>query len=449
MAVPRRHEAMRVGALWAPVLALLAAVCGCGPAGPPGATGPGVRDIQRMLDRRADALLDRDAGRFLATVDPAAGAYRADQRRLLRNLAEVPLSSWRYRLTGTGGFDPAPAAGREPSGGSARRVAAEVRLSYRLDGHDPRPVTEERRLTVVERDGRWYVSAEQDPAAGETRDDSAGGGEPPEPLWEQGEVEAVRGSRSLVLGVGHDPGRLRDIAETTDRAVPAVDAAWQRGEWARRVVVLVPRSLADMARLLGEPAANYRGIAAVTTGFTPRKTGRPGDAPADRVIVNPEAYAALGESGQRFVLTHETAHVATRAHTSRATPLWLSEGFADWAGYRDSGGEPAAAAPVLRRQVAAGRSPGGLPADEDFGFTGDSDRLAMAYERGWLACRMIADEWGERKLVDFYRAVGSPAAAGEPDRRRSLDRALREVLDVDGTAALTERWRFYVTAQLR
>ncbi|MYV38541.1 hypothetical protein GT030_06580, partial [Streptomyces sp. SID1328] len=102
----------------------------------------------------------------------------------------------------------------------------------------------------------WYVAAEG-PAQG------AG-----QQLWDQGPVSAVSGAHSLVLGTGQSTGDLRGYARLADRAVPAVSRAWG-ARWARRVVVLVPRSLDGMAALLGSPAARYRGIAAVTTAETP------------------------------------------------------------------------------------------------------------------------------------------------------------------------------------
>lgn len=68
----------------------------------------------------------------------------------------------------------------------------------------------------------------------------------------------ARGRRSLVLAVGQDAERLRAVAATADRAVPAVSAAWP-APWAGRVVVLVPASLDAMGELLGAPAAGYRG----------------------------------------------------------------------------------------------------------------------------------------------------------------------------------------------
>jgi hypothetical protein len=193
-----------------------------------------------------------------------------------------------------------------------------------------------------------------------------------------------------------------------------------------------------MAGLLGSPASSYRGIAAVTTG----ETGTPGKAPADRIIVNPDAFGLLGALGKQVVLTHETTHVATRADTDAATPLWLSEGYADWVGYLGSGRTPAEAAPELERAVGEGRLPAALPADGDFGFTGDATRLARAYEGSWMACRMIADRWGEHRLGEFYRAVGAHRT-----RAGAVEDALKDVL---GTTVqdFTARWREYLRAQL-
>ncbi len=85
------------------------------------------------------------------------------------------------------------------------------------------------------------------------------------------------------------------------------------------------------------------------------------------MIVNPEAYALL-DVRQQIVLTHEAAHVATRADTSAATPMWLSEGFADWAAYRETGRTASEAAPELGRAVRKKDLPAALPTDQEFGF---------------------------------------------------------------------------------
>ncbi|MYS46772.1 hypothetical protein GTY23_37445, partial [Streptomyces sp. SID5998] len=327
------------------------------------------------------------------------------------DLSAVPLAAWSYRVTAL-----------RRSGGTA---TAEAELSYRLTGYDTAPVTVARTLTLsTAADGAWYVDAER-PAPKTAQQ-----------LWDQGRVRVVRGAHSIVLGVGQSEGTLRAYAGLAERAVPAVSRAWGE-DWSRRVVVLVPGSLDRMAALLGSTAAGYRGIAAVTTG----ETGG-GRAPADRVIVNPDAYGVLGPVGKQVVLTHETTHVATRAHTTAATPLWLSEGYADWVGYRGAGRTPDEVAPELQRAVAAGEEPAALPADADFGFAGDATRLAQAYEGGWLACRMIAAHWGEDRLDAFYRAVGA-----HQRRAGAVEDALRTVLDTT-LPEFTARWRAYLRAQL-
>ncbi|MER5994191.1 hypothetical protein [Streptomyces viridosporus] len=387
------------GAPVAALCLLLVSPVACG--GRPVADGTRA-EVQALLDRRAAAVLGHDA----------AGHARTGTRAGFDHLRAVPLAHWSYRVT---------ALDRT---GDTATVSADLR--YRVEGHDRSPVTTARTLRLSrDADGRWSVASDR-PAR------TSG-----QQLWDQGPVRVVRGERGLVLGVGRTDAELRDYAGLADRAVPAVSDAWGP-DWPRSVVVLVPRSLEGMAGLLGSPASSYRGIAAVTTG----ETGTGPRAPADRIIVNPDAFGLLGDSGRQVVLTHEATHVATRAHTSAATPLWLSEGFADWVGHRGGGHAPAETAPELAHAVSRGEVPAALPADEDFGFSGDAGRLARAYESGWTACRLIAERWGEERLGAFYRAVGA---------HRQREGAVEDAMDrVLGTTVeeFTARWRDYVRDRL-
>ncbi|MGW3627183.1 hypothetical protein [Streptomyces sp. NPDC000880] len=391
-------------------LGLAAALLTSGCAAPEGPDTT-MRDIRRTLDGRAAAVLGHDESSYLAALDPRAPVLRATERREFHNLADVPLRSWEYRLSDVKR--------------QGARAVAEAELRYRIDGYDTAPVTASRTLELAEHEGRWYITADRATKQGVQQ------------IWQQGDVQVVRGRRSLVLAVGQDVKRLRAVAANADRAVPAVSDAWP-SPWAGRVVILVPASLDALGGLLGAPAAGFRGIAAVTTG----ETGAAGTAPADRVIVNPEAYGALGDFGQGIVLTHEAAHVATRAYTSAATPMWLSEGFADWAAYRGTGRSAGQTAPELQRAVIRGDVPAALPTDEDFGFGGDGDKLARAYEGGWLACELIAARWGEKKLTSFYRAVG----AGK-HRAAAVEKAMADVLGMT-REDFTVRWRDYLREQL-
>jgi hypothetical protein len=381
------------------LVVLLASLAGCGGRS---TADSATADVQRLLDRRAAAVVDRDERAY----------ERTGRGTDFAQLRAVPVAAWSYRVTAV-----------RRTGDTA---TADAELRYRVAGYDRAPVTAGRTLRLGrDADGRWSVDSDR-PAKKSAQQ-----------LWDQGAVQLVRGRHSLVLGVGQSGQALRDFADLADRAVPAVSDAWGT-DWARRVVVLVPKSVEGMAGLLGSPASSYRGIAAVTTG----ETGAPARAPADRIIVNPDAFALLGGLGEQVVVTHETTHVATRARTTAATPLWLSEGYADWVGYRAAGRTPAEAAPELSRAVREDRLPTALPDDEDFGFTGDASRLARSYESGWTACRLIADRWGEARLGAFYRAVGE-----HRQRAGAVEDAMRKVL---GTTpdAFTEDWRAYLRDQL-
>lgn len=351
------------------------------------------------------------SGSGVPSADPAEG----DVRRAVADwsaappaaLAALPLEGWAYEVS------------------SVRvegvRAFARAELRYRLTGYDAAPAGSAREVELTRDGGSWAVTADR-PAPGALPQ-----------LWDQGPVSVERGAHALVLGgSGQSSGSLSEIAAEADKAVPAASAAWPR-PWAGRVVVLVPGSLDAMAALLGRPADEYRGLGAVTTG----RTGA-GPAPADRVVVNPEGYGQLTAEGRQVILTHETTHVATRAATTARTPLWLSEGFADWAAYRDSGRTPAEAAPSLARAVRGGALPAALPEPGAFAFGGDADALARAYEGSWMACRLIARRWGDAALVSLYEKSG----------RESLPTAVADTLNTD-PAALTRAWQQDLTREFR
>ncbi len=395
--------------------AVLVAGCTSGAAKP--SAGESVAAAARMLlAQRSHAVVQRDRAEFLAGIDPKATRFRARQVKVFADLADVPLAAWSYEVVRTGAF------ALPPSADGSARTAVEVRLEYRLRGYDSRPVVSTAYLTVARRAGHWYLAGDDDGAASGHRTAVQ--------IWDQGPVRVVRGAHSLVLGLG-DVRRLRGYAEDADQAVPEVRHAFGSG-WPGNVVVEAPSTLDQMAALLSADPADYRDIAAVTTG----EGGGNAAAPADRVVLNPAAFGELSAFGRQVVLTHETTHVATRLSTTASTPLWLSEGVADWVAYRDSGRTAREIAPELAADVGAGRTPAALPTAAD--FRSDAKDLAQAYEGGWLACRLIADQWSPQTLTAFYRAV---AQGG------TLDAHLRAALGI-GSAQFTARWRSYVEQEL-
>ncbi|MFJ1752520.1 hypothetical protein [Kitasatospora sp. NPDC088134] len=360
-------------------------------------TPTGVREeVARVLAARAAAVLGRDAAGLAAVA--AAGAEEAD-RDLLARTAGLRLAAYTLK----------PAAFAEPAAGAAElSVAAE--LGYRIEGVDDYPALLERRVRLVREPAGWRV-------AGETPSGAAA-------PWDLGTVRAVDGRYSLVLGLGEE-AELTALAELADRAAPVVRAVW--GDWSPpRLLLELPLTEQQFATRMDVSADAYQGIAAVTLAVG----GAPVHTPADRIVVNPDAYRQLSELGRRVVVTHEATHVVTRADTRPWTPLWLSEGVADYTGYQGTGRTLRQIAPELAKDVQAGRMPAELPADP--AFAAGSAGIAQAYELAWLACDLIARRWGQDRLVAFYRTVGQFGAGG-------LDRAMRSQLGL-GIAEFTKDW---------
>lgn len=372
-----------------------------------------------MLSRRGALLLAAGglAQLSLPRAAPAAplAGLPADHR------AEVSgLLAERARALGAGpAAPPVEAAYRNlvlGPAGEPDRLTVTAELTVRVAGYDEYPVVHPRRLVLLRAGDGWRVE----------REEGTGG---PAPLWDLGSVRAASGAHCLVLGLagGPDPAQLAAVA---DRAVPAVTALWGTA-WAGRLLLELPATEEQFGRLLDADPAGWTGMAAVTTAAP----GAPWHTPADRVLVNPEAYRGLSDFGRQVVTTHEAVHVATRADTRAWTPLWLSEGVADWTGYRDSGRSPRQIAPELARDVAAGKVPSALPADRD--FTAGAAGIAQAYEQSWLACDLIARRFGADRLVAYYRAVG--AAGAGAGREQQSDRVLRDELGL-GLGEFTELW---------
>lgn len=388
------------------------------------------QELAALLQRRATALLARDRVGWLADLDPAATAYRKQQASIFDALDDVPLAVWRYQPEGHApDVDPATAATRGADAWVARAI-----LSYRIAGFDTADVRREENLTVVRRGERWVIAGDNGAA-------SPGAATRQRDLWELGSLAVARGRYSLILGRTPAKRALTTYAAEVDRAVGAVSRVWGRG-WSQKVVVLVPRNQAEMAMVLGTDGQGLDQIAAVTTGQLAQPGATElGTTSSNRVVINPATFTTLGTVGRRVVLAHELTHVATRESTRSAVPIWLSEGFADYVGYRDSGVPVSVAAEDVLDQVRHDNGPTQLPTEPDFDPAhGD---VGPAYEGAWLACRLIAERQGEPGLVRFYQV-----AAGSTGLRdaAATTAAVQVVLGTDQQTLVAD-WRRYL-AQL-
>ena len=400
------------------------------PASSKAATGSGdVAAVLAVLQRHAAALVDRDAQAWAADLDgsAAAASYAGRQRQVFANLAQVPLATWRYVLVApvTDSTVLAPAAAR--LGGSV--VIVHVELQYALAEVDPAPTGKQLWLTAVRRDAGWKLAADDDAAAV--------GGPSWRGPWDFGQLLARRGPHTLVLA---HPAHRQDqpvFADLVEQALPVVTKVWG-DNWNDQVAVLIPDTPQEFAAVTGgDPESQDLAAVAVAD-----QVGADGTVLGARIVLNPTNLVRLDAAGRRLVIGHELAHVATRAVTSDQMPAWLIEGLADYIGNLGSRLPVAVAATELAAEVRAGKVPSVLPSDADFA---GGNRLPQAYEKAWLACRLIAERAGQRGLVRFYRVVAEAAAT---DPATAVAVGLRQVLRTD-VAAFTAAWRAYLVGQLR
>ena len=372
--------------------------------------------LAALLRRRAQALTSRDRAAFIDTLDDPRSGFGLRQLAMYDAVAQLPLATFSY-----GTPEPAPALAPD----RATQVGPQAWVSrvtgrYSLAGFDTAQREFESYFTVVRRGDDWKLA-----------DDSDGGTQPQ--LWDLPSFTVVRSRTTLVIGPG-PASRLRPYLSLGDLAVRRVEQVWTP-RWNGRLVLVVPGTSAQMAEQVGQDKGDVNQVAAVTDGPFDA-TGRAG---ADRVVVNPGAFATLQPRGQQVVVTHEATHVAIRAGTNRPVPLWLSEGMADYVGYRDVGAGPQQVASQLLDRVRAGKGPKALPTAQD--FDPSHATIAPSYNAAWLAVSRIAEQHGRSALVRFYLAAATNPDPTKPpgDAEANTRAAFGSVLHTS-EAAFTKEW---------
>jgi hypothetical protein len=320
---------------------------------------------------------------------------------------------------------PAKAAARY---GRAATYVGMVQQTSALTGFDLTPSVDVQYLTFVKRGTRWFLAADSDLDSTDRRTARS--------LWDLAPITTLTSENVLVAYAPGEAALASQSLAAARRAVRRVAQVWSTG-WPKKVVVLIP-STPEMVSQLTQSGSDLTQIAAMTTAET---SGAGGPPTGTRVVINPPAFKTLTRFGADVLLTHEITHVAARRTTSESTPLWLAEGFADYVGYLSAGLSARSVARELTADLAAGKPIGELPRQAD--FDGANPRLPTAYQRAWLACRLIANRAGQDGLVKFYRVVSS--AGTDPTTATAL--GLREVLGMT-TPQFVAAWQAYVREQL-
>jgi hypothetical protein len=365
------------------------------------ARGDAASALLARLTRDLGAGSTRDVSELAAPGDPSAAQELRTLRDNVRALGVTGLSM-RYVDEDSGRVD---AAEQQRLGGQA--WVGVVQMAWRIGGWDAHDSRLEITMTFVQTaHGARFVTARGDYGK-------------PAPLWMLTAVRVQHSGRALVLAAGGSPARYTGLA---DQAVVAVHEVLPR--WRGRLVVEVPANPVQLGRVLGAQPDAYADIAAVTTTVDGSLVP---DAPT-HIFVNRPVFDPLGPRGSQIVMSHEATHVATGAATSRM-PTWLLEGFADFVALDHMGLPVSVTASQVLARVRKHGPPGQLPGPQQ--FDPKNKALGASYEAAWLACRLLAREYGEKRLIAFYRAA---------DRAGSTTGPFHSVLGTD-QEAFTRRWR--------
>lgn len=385
----------------------------------------------------SDAERARIAGDLLRR---RAAAYDRHDANALRSLLLDPDSTWaRAEVAALGVFARLPVSplgvgtvrtSDLTSGPSDTAFVATVATTYRFTGFDTGDRTADTGFTIRKGPAGWRIAGT----------DAAEGGSSARLPWELPGARVVRTERTLVVGAV-DAAELARVAERAERAVDVVDGVWT-ARWPRRLVVLAPATQEDYRAQLSSAADADAQVAAVTDG----SAGTDGLAHADRIVLDPTAMASLRPDGRAVVLTHEALHVAMRASVAGRVPLWVSEGYAEVAGYRAPTQRlaPERVVGALTAEVARTGVPRALPDDAAFGASADS--IAPAYNAAWVAMTMLLDRLGPARLTAFATAAASTGSDAEV--AGATARALVAQAGTDLTA-FTAQWRARVSTLTR
>ncbi|MDQ3962851.1 MAG: hypothetical protein M3277_02910 [Actinomycetota bacterium] len=404
--------------------ALLVVVTTVGPSlAPAAAQGEESRaEIQRLLDRRAQALIERDRDAFLATISDDNEAFRDRQEDLFEGFASMDLAEYSLEANWSRYGDLARRSDARRYDG-ARVMLPLTEERYRIRGFDAAPAVEDMFFTFVERDGRWLIANDSDL-------ESLGlfSGRHP---WDFGSVSVTHTGNFLLIQTarGGCASTPADLAPTAQRALDRVKTYWTP-PWRKKVILVVPCNGEELQRMLQATFDPSKFVAFayssldVENGY--RFTGH-------RVIVNPPVFNGRGADETLSILAHELLHVASRDVSGPFVPLLVDEGVADLVGYAGAAG----ALGFLDSVVATGGFDGSLP--DDFAFSiGSGSEIFLSYQEAHSAMSFIADGWGRKAVIDLYVNLG--ARGYEPGLARwHLDDALRATLGI-GLKAFEQRW---------
>jgi len=364
-------------------------------------------EAQRLLDRRAAAVLNHDLKAFLSTLDQSDPRLVYRQRRYFANMRLLPVHTLRYTVLKSDW----PSELRAREWGPYVSIP-QVKVSTQLTDFDSMPVVRTTGFAFGRKGGKPVIVSELT-GAGKQFPGSA-----PAP-WDLVRIHVRHSGRTLQL---YDSGTWHEAAE--------IDSTLRRGianirqgipfSWDGKVVVYVFSSRAVLNSFEGVPGGNIHHLGAMTFPMY-AVLGQPAVAGV-RFTLLPSSVRA----GQPFldrIVRHELTHVAV-GERDDGVPVWFAEGLAEYMGARSI--------PTSQRRIAtvavnrARRGVTQLPASA--GFNGPDQ--AWNYALSWMACDWIVATQGSARLWELMDALH---AGGGGTTDENQDAVLERVLGISGS----------------
>lgn len=346
--------------------------------------------LNRLLDRRAEAVLEGDQERFLDGLAPGDQVLRDQQATYFANLQQLPVETFAYTV------DPQNVVRQ----GDDYWVV--VDLALQLEGFDDEPVFSRDRylFTPAGKPGRFRLASVSD-LAWEIENDVH-----PQP-WDEDAVVVVQSSN--VLGI-FDQGSKRaanPLMRSVERGIADV-AGVVPSSWSQTVVVYALSTTAFLATLPGLPGEDPSALDGVAFPVFARPDGA--DLVATRFALHPRMLDERGRARDRLV-RHELTHVAI-GEGDDDVPVWLSEGLAEYVSVQPLPPEKRSISEAALEAARTGVTD--MPADESFSEGGTPPRTSASYGIAWFACEYLAANYGEVSLWQLLAALNDPDA--DPDR---------------------------------
>lgn len=365
-----------------------------------------VAQEQRILNQRARAIRENDLDLFLKRVNHRDADLMARQRRYFRNLVQLPLEKFGYRVSAEQ-WDDEPLAERW---GDDVHVP-QVTLTMQLRDFDALPLERTVGFVFSYRNGRATLVSDR----------SSSG----KPLY--------RGTPLpwdlTAISVREEPGVLGIFDRRTAGSAPVVTAAVREGisqirralpfSWSGQVVVYSVENASVLASFRDVPGGAIDHLGAMTFPTYAEDDDR-SQVASTRMLLMPSSVRA-GEPFLGRITRHELSHVAIGVRDD-GSPAWVSEGIAEYLGAREvPQRDRIIPTSALQRAQTADAS---MPVSREF----NNSEQEWHYAQSWMACDYIAETFGESRLWELVDAMHN-GGQGTPDADQ--DRVLEQILGFD------------------